>query len=196
MPIILIILGDVVAGDAVIILGISSIINIILSIAILETLNIKTNGRKALFSLVRNPLLIAILLGFLISFLQISLPQPITSTLELLSRIALPLILITIGISLSFAEIKKNWFLTSVGTSIKLLIMPLVAYIIMTYVFGVTGQLLAVVVLFAAMPTAISSYTFAKEFKSDAKLASTSISLSTLLSLITIPIIAILLGIV
>ena len=67
--------------------------------------------------------------------------------------------------------------------------MPALNYLIMLWLFDVSGTLLYATILMAATPTAIISYTFAKEFNADEKLAGSIVSFSTLLSMVTIPMI-------
>ena len=73
------------------------------------------------------------------------------------------------------------------------MIMPVLDYLTMRWLFNVSGTLLNATMLMTAMPTATVSYTFAKEFNADDKLAGSIVNFSTLLSMVTIPIIVYLL---
>jgi len=192
LPIVLTVLGEEASGVATVLAATGTIVSTILSITILRFYDPSPKkegalGRIKTFS--TNPLIISIGAGIVFSYLEISLPEFVLDTLSLISRITLPLILLIIGFSLSFQKIKEYVLLDALSAFIKLLIMPAFCFLIMSRVFNASGTLLFASVLMAAMPTAVISYSFAKEFHSDDKLAGSIVNFSTLLSMITIPII-------
>ncbi len=79
----------------------------------------------------------------------------------------------------------KNLVITTV---VKLLASPLIA-LLMLYSAGVRGLLLTSVIISASAPSAANTVMFSVLFNRDAKLAVTLVSLSTLLSLFTMPLV-------
>jgi len=196
LPITLAVLGKEASGIAAVLVGVGAVMDALLSIAVLRFYDVKSNEedvQRIVKTFLANPLIVSIIIGFFFSYLRVSVPEFLLETLSLVSRISLPLILFVIGFSLSFQMIKESVYLDVFSALIKLLIMPALDYLIMLWLFDVSGTLLYATVLMAATPTATISYTFAKEFNADDKLAGSIVNFSTLLSMVTIPIIVYLL---
>lgn len=192
LPITLAVLGKEASGIAAVLVGVGTMADTLLSIAVLRFYDAKSSEedlQKAVKSFLANPSIVSIVAGFFFSYLRTPLPEFLSETLSLVSRTSLPLILFVIGFSLSFQMIKESIYLDVFSALIKLLIMPALDYLIMLWFFDASGTLLYATVLMAATPTAIISYTFAKEFNADEKLAGSIVNFSTLLSMVTIPII-------
>jgi malonate transporter and related proteins len=73
-------------------------------------------------------------------------------------------------------------------TAIKLLGLPLITYELLR-LLGVEGVEASIAILFNALPTATSSYILASQYGGDAKLMASIISVQTLLSMITLPLV-------
>ena len=192
LPITLAVLGKEASGIAAVLVGVGTMADILLSVAVLRFYDVKSSEedlQKAVISFLVNPSIVSIVAGFFFSYLRIPLPEFLSETLSLVSRTSLPLILFIIGFSLSFQMIKESIYLDVFSALIKLLIMPVLDYLIMLWFFDASGTLLYATVLMAAAPTAMISYTFAREFNADEKLAGSIVNFSALLSLVTIPMI-------
>lgn len=140
---------------------------------------------KQVFS---NPLMIGILLGFVVNLTHLSMPDTVTTALELLARSALPVALFGLGAMLVRYHLRSG--LGEVGMiSISMLIVhPVVAYVIGRYIFSLPSELLNPVVLMAAMPPGMNVYIFANMYDRATGIAASSVLLSTMLSVITISI--------
>ncbi len=135
-------------------------------------------------SIAKNPFIIAVSIGIVISLLQLKLPVFIESALASLSGMAMPVALVAMGASLSFEKAfrdKKNLSILVVG---KLIAVPFL-FVPLTILFGFRGIELASLMVVFASPTAVVSYTMADQMNSDAELASAAIILSTVISCFT-----------
>ncbi len=153
-----------------------------------EHISLKTR----LFALV-NPGLIAVLIGFIMFLFELRFPQPVYNILDLIGSITTPLSMMFIGFILT--EIKpraalKNRQLLAIST-IRLVIMPALAYFLLA-ALGFTGLVLYIPVVIVAMPVAVNVAIFASRYQSDYRLGSLLIFTSTLLSIITVPILMLL----
>lgn len=136
-------------------------------------------------SIVKNPLIVSCVIGGGMNYIGISFPSLVENSLLLLTSAALPLGLLSVGVGLVFTniiEVKSELFLSSI---IKLVFLPIVIFILGSY-FNVSNMNLAIIVIFAAMPTATSSYILAKQLGGDARLMSSIISIQTIISIFTI----------
>jgi predicted permease len=100
--------------------------------------------------------------------------------------------LIMLGVQISRTTLQGRWGLT-VGVSLTRLIGGALVGLFFATLLGLTGITRQVAIIEAAMPTAVMASVLATEFKGDAKLVSSIVLLSTLLSLITLPILIFLL---
>ena len=146
----------------------------------------KFSINKFLKSIFYNPLIIACIIGGTINYTGINIPIVINHTLNIISQAALPMGLISVGVGLSLKELSstKNELFTA--SIIKLIISPIVFYI-MAYLFEINDILIiSILIIFASMPTAPSAYILARQLGGDTKLMSSLISVQTLLAIITL----------
>lgn len=198
LPIVSTTLGSEVLGTVAIVIAAGVFINTLMSIVVLSLLKPDGESIRPLARLVRtlrNPLLIAIVLGLILAAAGWSLPEVLARPIELLARMSLPLILLVLGLSLSFSELRKNLFGAALASVIKLAVMPAVAWGVMVWVFESSPLVVDTVVLMTAMPTAVATQTFARAFEADSSTSASSVSLSTLLAVITVPVLVVILGI-
>ena len=156
-------------------------------------------GQKAKLDLSQliNPGIISIGLGFLIFLFSIELPAAINHTFEMLGETTTPLAMIVVGNVLAQVTIKDIFsnFKLWVVTGIRLVVLPLIVLAILeglTFLipaFELSSTLLGVVVVLTGMPAAANTAIFAQEFGGDEALASEGVFLTTLLSVLTIPLI-------
>jgi malonate transporter len=132
-----------------------------------------------------NPLILACLVGGAINFSGLTLPLPLTRMLGILSNAALPLGLLSVGVGLEIRSMASSKKALTWASVIKLLLFPALITLVGIQ-FGLSGTMLAVVTLFGAMPTAVSSYILARELGGDLKLMSSIITFQTLASIGTI----------
>lgn len=190
LPIVYGTLGEDAMGYASIIVGVGALANTLTSILVLQFLDEKANGKSVwhkLLNVAKSPIIIAIVLGFIISALGIRLPVLIDNAIELIAKISLPSILLIIGLTLELGKIREHLVFNAAAGIIKLFVMPALVFFVVPLVFSVDNTLLNVLVIMAAMPTATISYAFAREFNSDETLANSIVNFTTLASLGTIP---------
>lgn len=132
-------------------------------------------------SLVSNPLILGCLAGIGYSSLVGWFPVFINNSLSLVSMVSLPLALISIGGSLTFAGVKGNFGLSFLAASLKLLFLPGIGWLFF-HLFNVTGLPFKVGLIFFTLPASTAIYVLSSQMNSDTDLASSAIVLSTLLS--------------
>jgi predicted permease len=140
-----------------------------------------------------NPALIGVLLGSILFFFSLQLPAPLFKTLDLIGSMNTPLSMIIIGSMLAEIKFKELFAGLPVyyGTTIRLVIVPLMVAFLLR-LFGVQEYLLKICIISTAMPVATTTAIFAKKYNGNTRLASRLIFISTALSLLTIPLIVLL----
>jgi malonate transporter and related proteins len=134
-----------------------------------------------------NPIVLACIGALLLRALTLALPEPVMTTLDLISRGALALGLIGIGAGLQLAALFRPQWATFLPVGLKLLALPAMA-LATALQFGTDAQTLSTIVLCAAVPTAMNGYVVARQMGGDAPLYAAIVTIQTLLSFITIPV--------
>lgn len=132
-------------------------------------------------SIVKNPLIIGCAIGGFINFLSIPLPVSAKNLLQILSEAALPLGLLSIGYALVLKEIgssKKDLVISSIA---KFITLPILIFIFSKF-FGLNEIMISILVLFALMPTAPSSFILARQLGGDISLMTSIITVQTIIS--------------
>lgn len=137
--------------------------------------------------IIRNPLIIACLLGITFNLLNIKLPQPIIGTAEFLGRSALPFSLLAVGAGLKFNSVLQNKLALSLSSITRLILTPLLCWML-CLALKVEPDIAKVAIIFCAMPTAVSSYILAKQMGGDADGMAQIITFQTTLAAFTLPI--------
>jgi malate permease and related proteins len=139
---------------------------------------------KALLSILKSPVVIATFAGMAVLYLNIPMPRILLRSMGILANIALPLALIIIGASISMGTVRKSFKLSSLVVLMKLLLLPYLAVLYFKVVPASAGDVLPAVILLAT-PTATTSYILAHQVGGDPELASSVVTLATLLSPLT-----------
>lgn len=151
----------------------------------------KFKNGSSLKSAIINPGVISILIGLFFFLTQLQIPEPVNSTMRMLGQISSPGAMLVVGLMLSRSNIKealqnKTLYITA---AIKLVVTPLLILVTLSSL-GITGIRQVIPVLMLAMPTATYVAMFASNLGNDHKMASHLVFLTSLFSVITIPIIA------
>ncbi len=137
-------------------------------------------------SLVRNPLIIAIFAGVLVSGLSLDLPTPIANFTDLLGNAAGPCALFALGATLAAFPIATGIRQTSYMSVFKLLVHPAVMWLAMTQLFTVDPLWASVAILGASLPIAANVFILARQYDTHLERASSAILLSTIISVVTV----------
>ncbi|MDF9798759.1 malonate transporter [Catalinimonas alkaloidigena] len=142
------------------------------------------NGQQLARTFVTNPLIIACLLG--IVFNITGLPETGIELLNIFSRAALPLGLLSVGAGLNFIALRASMRAISITTILKLIALPSLVMLLF-YLSGIEGISREVALIYAAVPGAISSYILARQLGGDSELMAGIITLETFLAMFSIP---------
>jgi malonate transporter and related proteins len=89
------------------------------------------------------------------------------------------------GIALCRYGVGGRLGLAAILTGLKIVVHPLVVFVLATKVFAMSPTWSGVAVLFAASPSGVNAYLFAERYRSGVTIASSTIALSTGLSVFT-----------
>lgn len=134
-----------------------------------------------------NPLIIGSVVGVIWSYFRIGFHPVAAGILDPLSDLALPLGLMCVGAGLQLKALRGASMPFLVSSAAKLLVFPVLT-LGLAMLLGMSGLMVQVAILLAALPTATSSYILARQLGGDAPLMAAIISGQTLLAMITVPV--------
>lgn len=140
--------------------------------------------------IVFNPGIMGVVIAIMLFVCRIDLPYIIQQPVEYLSALNTPLPMLIIGFYLSKANFRKAF--TDLGAYIamltRLVVIPLAAMFVMT-LCRVDKTVLIAFVIASAAPTAATTTMFAAKFDRDVELSVSIVASSTLLSIVTMPLV-------
>ncbi|OHZ02924.1 AEC family transporter [Salinicola sp. MIT1003] len=142
--------------------------------------------RRSAVALLRNPLILACLLGIVLNLGGIGLPGWSFEAIELLGDAALPLGLVAVGVALRPQALWHSGKAFWLSSALKLLVTPMIV-LTLAWMVGLHGADRDIALLFAALPTATSAYILARQLGGDAELMAAVITGQTLLAMATLP---------
>jgi predicted permease len=146
-----------------------------------------SQGRVGAVDFLKTPPLVAAIVAVLLNQLQVPQPPWLLDTLQTIGGAVVPLMLISLGMSLIWRNLHwKTGVQVFPVLVIQLLIMPVTALFVATNL-GLNGDLLTAVVLEAAMPCMVLGIVFCDRFGLDSPAYASAVTLSTLISLATLP---------
>lgn len=158
----------------------------IIAVILLEYYSGKeVNWGKIIKSTLKNPLIIGCVSAALCIKMGINLPKPIYKTLSDLAKIATPLSFVILGASLKLGNMLKNLKKLVSVNLMKLIINPVITLLCGHYL-NFSGVEMVALLAMSGCPTAVSSFTMAKEMDVAGDLAGEIVVSTTILSIFTI----------
>lgn len=149
---------------------------------------LQKNLTGALRNIATNPLIIAALIGLTFFFLPINLPVPVIDVFSYLGRTAGPLALVCVGGGMAYVTMQGRYRSALVASALKVFILPLMTYLI-SRPFGFSDSSILILMIYAAVPSAVAGYVMAKQLHGDEAMASGGVFYSTILSVISLSIV-------
>ncbi|ADZ21993.1 permease [Clostridium acetobutylicum EA 2018] len=160
------------------------------SYGIMALKNTKGNSLKELKRAAVNPSIIATVIGFFIFILKIKLPHLIALSINSVGSMTSPLSMIIVGIMLAdinLSDLFKDK-LVYILTIVKLLIVPAITFVVLK-LLNANQTVIGVIVVLEAMPAASNAAVMSLQYGSDENVALKHIFITTVLSIIIIPLV-------
>ena len=180
LPLALFAFGDIGLGYAVVIFAVMAILSFTIGIWMVA-------GAGSFTKVIQEPLVAATLLGALFLWQGWETPLFLTNAIELIGQMAIPMMLITLGVAV--ARLETSAMTRAVVLSVVKLAICLAAGWGTALWFGLDPIASAVLIVQVATPVAVTSYLIAEKYGADAEPVAGLVVASTLLSVIALPII-------
>ena len=135
----------------------------------------------------KNPLVVSISAGLIINLLGIELPSIVADSLMLIGKPAITLALFILGASLAFYQVRDRLLDIGLASLIKLVLLPALVLLISQFFFELSALNITVLVILSACPTGVNAYLIAKSHQQEQQTVAGTVVVTTLLSMITIP---------
>lgn len=141
--------------------------------------------KSAILGVFKLPILYAVTVALLVKGFGISIPLPLSRTIEIAANGAIPAMIILLGLELTHIEWTHSMRAMSLGVATKLLIGPVVG-LLLASLFGLQGHTRQGSVIEAAMPAAVATTVVATEYKLEPSLVTAIVFFGTVLSPLTL----------
>lgn len=140
--------------------------------------------------IILNPGILGVVIGIILFLLSIKLPTPVLKPISYLSALNTPVPMVIIGYHLSKVDLKNSFKNAKIYyvIAIRLILLPFISLGILL-LFNIDKNVLVACLIATSAPTAAISTMFSAKYNQDTELSVNLVSISTLFSIITMPII-------
>ncbi|MCK0471859.1 AEC family transporter [Halalkalibacter sp. APA_J-10(15)] len=144
--------------------------------------------KQAFIKVIRMPLIYGALLGLACQLMQLNIPIQLYQSIDMIADATIPTIMIVLGMQLALIK-RKQVAMKELSFIIvmRTIISPVVAYGIIL-LLPIDQPLASILIVLAAMPSAANTTMFALQFDTEPDLVSFSTLVTTVLSIVTVPI--------
>lgn len=144
--------------------------------------------RSAVKTILLHPCIVSMFIGIIIMVFSPPIPEFVTTTISYLSKCTIPISMLIIGCILSECTVREIFDKSALYFSlIRLVIFPLIILAVLKVV-NIDPTLLGVAVIMSGMPAGSTTAILADKYDGDGHYASKAVFVSTLLSMITVPV--------
>lgn len=180
LPLALFAFGDVGFSHAVVVFAVMALMSFSIGLWIVS-------GGGSVLKMIKEPMVWGTLGGGVFMVMGWQTPLWMTNSLSLIGQMAIPLMLITLGVAL--ARLKARSLGSAFWISlIKAIVCVLISLFVGDY-YGLPPVALAVLVMQVATPVAVTSYLLAEKYGADSQTVASLVVASTVLSVLILPLI-------
>ena len=186
-PVVLATLGDKGLAQAILFdLGQTTLtLTVIYAVAVWHGAN-SGSARSAMLRFVSSPPLWALCLSLLLTLLGLHLPGQLHDALTPIHLTTTPLASLVLGLSISFSAVRRTWALALLGVGMRMIGGLLLGFTV-AYGLDLAGMERAIVILVAAMPSAVTAVIFATDTGLDEDLVTSIVALSICVGVALLP---------
>ncbi len=146
------------------------------------------SDKEAIKKILIHPVIISVAVGMILFLTQIKLPAPLYNAASMVGSMTSPLSMLIVGALLANTPIREMFggFPVYYGSFVRLIALPALVFVGLRFL-PLPKEILNMAVILTAMPAAVNTVIFAEKYGGDAELASRFVGISTLLSVLTIP---------
>lgn len=180
LPLAMFAFGDAGLSYAVVVFAVMAILSFTIGVYVVS-------GGGSLLRVVKEPMVAGTVLGAIFLWQGWSTPQFLTNALQLIGQMAIPVMLITLGVAV--ARLETRAMTQAIWLSVLKAVFCAVAAWLAARWFGLAPIPTAVLIVQISTPVAVTSYLLAEKYGDDPQPVAGMVVASTILSVITLPLI-------
>ena len=141
---------------------------------------------QILLGIIKNIVLFGMIIGIILNYSNLIVPSIMKQPLDIFVNLALPMVLISLGLALGNFKIRENIYGAILLTTLKNFIHPIIAFCLAHFILELDSLLVIIVTMAAALPSGSQSYYFAYRYNSLKAVVSSNVVLSTFVSFFTL----------
>ncbi|WP_226676808.1 AEC family transporter [Rossellomorea aquimaris] len=146
------------------------------------------DSKEIWMKIIKMPILHGAFIGLALQVLHIQVPLFLNQTIDLIAQATIPTIMVVLGMQLATLGGKKVERSTlSFVVIMRMVASPIIAWFIVS-LMPISSTLGSILIILASMPTAANTTMFSLQFNTEPDLVSASTLVTTILSIVTIPI--------
>lgn len=199
LPIALYVLGDMAHAAPVILFQLALYQPVNLAMLDATTIKHRTTFWALASATAKNPMIIGSLAGLVVALTGVQLPELVLAPIELISGASIPAMLLAFGISLVGSKPldpgtgRRADVL--IGSLAKLVIHPLIAWLLAAFVFRLPTEMIVAAVIMAGLPTAQNIFVTASRYERGVVIAKDTVLITTICAIPIMMLLALLLGV-
>jgi hypothetical protein len=142
---------------------------------------------RSIVRVVKNPIIVAIVLGVLASLFEIRMPEMVDGTLERFRTAGPTIALLLVGAGLYGQSVRGNLSASLLCTGAKMFVQPVLVFAVGHFIFDLPPLWLTIVTIVAALPSGANVAIIAGSYNTCIDRSSTTILLTTIISMLTLP---------
>lgn len=146
----------------------------------------ETHLKNTLMNVLKFPPFVVFVVSFCINLSGFQLPLSVDETLQKIGYTVVPLALLSVGMQWELDMKSKHWGFVWLGLFFKLIMVPLVIFILYIFVFGQKGELIEISILESAMAPMVVASIVASSYGLKPKYCSMMLGVGIPLSFFTI----------
>ena len=163
-----------------------SLVPFLMALSVPGSMSVWQTAREVIRQIVLHPLVIATAVGVLSAAIEFQPPTALETLLQFLQNAAAPCALFTLGVTVALRPIQRVPWEVPITTLIKLIVHPLILFILLS-LFGVSNEVWSnTALLMAALPPALNVFVFARQYDTWVEQASSAVLFGTLVSVATL----------
>ena len=141
---------------------------------------------QILLGIIKNIVLFGMIIGIILNYSNLIVPSILKEPLDIFVNLALPMVLISLGLALGNFKLRENIYGAILLTILKNFIHPIIAFCLANFILELDDLLVIIVTMAAALPSGSQSYYFAYRYNSLKAVVSSNVVLSTFVSFFTL----------
>ncbi len=145
------------------------------------------NRRANPLAIFKIPMIAITFLGLLFSYLQVTLPTPLATSIEMLGQISIPLMLFALGVRMTKIDLSSDWKVALMGAVLTPL-SGLAVFWVLTLFWDFSSQDFKYLLLFSVLPPAVLNYIISEKYRQEPHKVASVVLLGNIFAIIIIPI--------